>query len=71
LRRFSFYEKELYILLIGALIIGVLCIWCILVLAVKWIKTHNIKAKQVIDGKALIIIDDGKINIENYRKKFI
>ncbi|MFC2616409.1 MAG: DUF421 domain-containing protein, partial [Treponema sp.] len=48
--------------------IGVLCIWCILVLAVKWIKTHNIKAKQVIDGKALIIIDDGKINIENCEK---
>ena len=48
--------------------IGVLCIWCVLILTLKWIKTHNVKAKQVIDGKALIIIDDGKINIENCEK---
>ena len=31
-------------------------------------KKHNVKAKQIIDGKALIIIDDGKIDIENCRK---
>ncbi len=48
--------------------IGVLCIWYVLILTLKWIKTHNVKAKQVIDGKALIIIDDGKINIENCEK---
>ena len=48
--------------------IGILCIWCALVLALKWVKNHNVKAKQIIDGKALIIIDDGKIDIENCRK---
>lgn len=48
--------------------IGVLCIWCALVLILKWIKTHNVKAKQIIDGKVLIIIDNGKINIENCEK---
>lgn len=37
-------------------------------LALKWVKKHNVKAKQIIDGKALIIIDDGKIDIENCRK---
>ncbi len=45
--------------------IGILCIWCILVLTLKWIKKHNVRAKQLIDGKALIIIDNGKINIGN------
>lgn len=34
----------------------------------KWIKQHNVRAKQLIDGKALIIIDNGKINIENCKK---
>lgn len=48
--------------------IAVLCIWCILVLALKWIKKQNVKAKHIIDGKALIIIDDGKIDIENCKK---
>lgn len=48
--------------------IAILCIWCMLVLALNWIKKHNVKAKQIIDGKALIIIDDGKIDIENCKK---
>lgn len=48
--------------------IGILCIWCALVLGLKWIKQHVVKVKQVIDGKALIVIDEGKINIENCRK---
>lgn len=48
--------------------IGILCIWCALVLGLKWLKQHVVKVKQVIDGKALIIIDEGKINIENCRK---
>lgn len=48
--------------------IGILCIWCALVLGLKWIKKHVVKVKQIIDGKALIIIDEGKINIENCRK---
>ena len=48
--------------------IVVLCIWFIFVLSMKWVKKHNVKAKQLIDGKALIIIDDGKIDIENCKK---
>lgn len=48
--------------------IGILCIWCVLVLTLKWIKQYNVKAKQLIDGRALIIIDNGKINIENCKK---
>ncbi len=31
-------------------------------------KNHNVKAKQLIDGRALIIIDSGKINIENCKR---
>ena len=34
----------------------------------KWVKKRNLKAKQLIDGKALIIIDDGKIDITNCKK---
>ena len=48
--------------------IAILCIWCALVLTLKWVKQHNVRAKQLIDGKALIIIDNGKINIENCKK---
>lgn len=48
--------------------IAILCIWCALVLGLKWLKQHVVKVKQVIDGKALIVIDEGKINIENCRK---
>lgn len=48
--------------------IGMLCIWCALVLTLKWVKQHNVRAKQLIDGKALTIIDNGKINIENCKK---
>ena len=48
--------------------VAILGIWCILVLGLKWIKIHNVKAKQLIDGKALIIIDHGKILIENCKK---
>ena len=31
-------------------------------------KKHNVKAKQIIDGKALIIIDEGEIDVDNCRK---
>ena len=48
--------------------IGILCIWCTLVLTLKWVRQHSVKAKQLIDGKALTIIDDGKISIENCRR---
>ena len=39
--------------------VAILGIWCLLVLCQKWVKNHNVKAKQLIDGKAHIIIDDG------------
>ena len=48
--------------------IGILCIWCELILTLKWIKQHNVKAKQLIDGKALIVIDNEKIDIDNCRR---
>lgn len=40
--------------------VGILCIWCALVLALKWVKKHNVKA--------LIIIDEGEIDVDNCRK---
>ncbi|WP_315576747.1 DUF421 domain-containing protein [Oribacterium parvum] len=48
--------------------VAILGIWCLLVLGQKWVKNHNVKAKQLIDGKARIIIDDGKILTENCKK---
>ena len=48
--------------------VAILSIWCILVLSLKWIKKHNIKAKHLIDGKSLIIMDGGKIDIANCKK---
>jgi putative membrane protein len=48
--------------------VAILCIWCVLVLSLKWIKKNNVAAKQLIDGKALTIINEGKINIENCKK---
>lgn len=30
---------------------GILCISCVLVLTLKWIKQYNVKAKQLIDSK--------------------
>jgi putative membrane protein len=48
--------------------VAILCIWCTLVLSLKWIKKNNVAAKQLIDGKALTIINEGKINIENCKK---
>lgn len=48
--------------------IMILTIWCTLVLLLKWVKTHNVKAKQILDGKARIIIDKGVVNVENCKK---
>ena len=49
-------------------ILDYVAILCALVLGLKWIKKHNVRAKQLIDGKALIIIDNGKVNIDNCEK---
>ena len=46
----------------------ILIIWLVLLLALKFLKKRSLKAKQLIDGKALIIIDHGKINVENCKK---
>ena len=48
--------------------IMILTIWCSLVLLLKWVKTHNVRAKQILDGKARIIIDKGVVNVENCKK---
>lgn len=48
--------------------LGILLIWLFLVLSLQWIKTHNVKVKQILDGKALTIINNGKIDIENCRR---
>ena len=48
--------------------VAILCIWCTLVLSLKWIKKNNVATKHLIDGKALTIINEGKINIENCKK---
>ena len=58
------YNKEIDILEC----IIILFIWCMLVLLFKVIKKHSVKARQLIDGKALIIIDNGQINFENCKK---
>lgn len=58
------YNKEIDILEC----IIILFIWCLLVLLFKAIKKHSVKARQLIDGKALIIIDNGQINVENCKK---
>ena len=58
------YNKEIDILEC----IIILFIWCMLVLLFKVIKKHSVKARQLIDGKALIIIDNGQINLENCKK---
>ena len=49
----------------------VLTIWCTLVLLLKWVKTHNVKAKQILDGKSRIIIDKGVVNVENCKKSVL
>ena len=46
----------------------VMLVWFILVSGFKWIKTHNVWLKQLLDGKALIVINKGRVNIENCRK---
>ena len=39
-----------------------------MVLSFSWIKKHNIWIKRALDGKAVIIIDDGKIFIDKCKK---
>lgn len=48
--------------------IAILFIWFILVIVFRIIKERSVKARQILDGKALIIIDNGKLNVENCKK---
>ena len=46
----------------------VMLAWFLLVTGFRILKKHNIRVKQIIDGKALIIINNGKVDIENCKK---
>lgn len=45
----------------------ILLIWSILVLSLKWLKTHNNILKRLIDGQLTILIKNGKIDVEACR----
>ena len=49
--------------------IAILFIWFILVIVFRLIKERSVKARQIIDGKARIIIEHGKINVEKNNAK--
>lgn len=42
--------------------------WFLLVTSFRLFKKHNIRVKQIIDGKALIIINNGKVDVETCKK---
>ena len=46
----------------------ILVIWCILILVLKWIKTNNMLAKKMLDGGPMLIVNQGKLIVENCRK---
>lgn len=46
----------------------ILIIWCILILVLKWIKTNNLFIKKMLDGGPILIINQGKLVVENCRK---
>ena len=46
----------------------VMLAWFLLVTGFRILKKHNVRVKQIIDGKALIIINNGKVDIENCKK---
>ena len=48
--------------------LAVLAIWCGLVLLLRYLKIHNVKMKQVLDGIALPVVEDGAIVYENCKK---
>lgn len=45
----------------------VLLIWLIIVMVLKWLRTNNMLVKQLIDGRPVIVIDKGKLLIDNCR----
>ena len=46
----------------------VMLAWFLLVTGFRLLKKHNVRVKQIIDGKALIIINNGKVDVENCKK---
>lgn len=48
--------------------IVVLLMWTILVLSLKWLKTHNHKVKQLVDGQPRILIKHGRLDVEACRE---
>ena len=49
--------------------LAILFIWCGLVLLLRYVKVHNVRVKQILDGIALIVVEDGNILYENCRKQ--
>ena len=49
--------------------IAILFIWFILVIIFRIIKERSVKAREIIDGKARIIIEHGKVNVENCKNQ--
>ena len=47
----------------------ILIIWTILILLLKWLNTNVLVIKQLIDGKPVIIIKNGKLDPEACRSK--
>ncbi|MEW4353400.1 DUF421 domain-containing protein [Streptococcus pneumoniae] len=45
----------------------ILLIWTMLVLSLKWIKTHNPLVKRIIDGQPILLINKGKVDVEACR----
>ena len=46
----------------------VMLAWFLLVTGFRLLKKHNVRFKQIIDGKALIIINNGKVDVETCKK---
>ncbi|MFS1664442.1 DUF421 domain-containing protein [Streptococcus sp. zg-JUN1979] len=45
----------------------ILLIWTVLVLLLKWLKTHNLLVKRFVDGQPSILIKRGKLDVEACR----
>ena len=48
--------------------VAILGIWCLLVLCQKWVKNHNVKAKQLIDGKRISSLMTARFLLKIARK---
>ena len=45
----------------------ILLIWTVLVLSLKWLKTNSSLVKQVVDGKPIVLIKHGVLDVEACR----